>query len=270
MYSIDNYHPLRRLSSRLSYRLLHILRRLRLNCSILHLTFTVFIPNLIRKTWKIGDFKSFRYPWYHDFEALGVSTPQDTIPTYRRNQELKSRILFPMIDKAILLLNEDGVDRPKILEYFAADSFFGLYALSRSPEDSELLAVDLGAHSGESQKRANVLSQGLLIAKCIGLSAHFKQIKKSVFEVNDRCALILNIGGLYHIEQVEELIRMSSLNGARIMIIQTVVHEDRNIRDFFESPAPNWTWGSRFSASWIRNLIMSFGWKILDGRFQYS
>jgi hypothetical protein len=37
--------------------------------------------------------------------------------------------------------------------------------------------------------------------------------------------------------------------------------------DYFETPAPGWTWGSRFSMAWLENTVRNLGGTIVDKHF---
>ena len=37
--------------------------------------------------------------------------------------------------------------------------------------------------------------------------------------------------------------------------------------NYFETPAPVWTWGCRYNKYSFDNMILSFDWKILDSYF---
>lgn len=239
-----------------------IIRNLKFYFFVIYTILGTFFPLFLRRKLKIKEIFVFAQPWYHDFGSLGIRTPQNTIRTYKFNQRLKEGVLYPWIKNALNDLEISILDREiRISEYFAADSFYGLFALKHSGK-SNLLAVDLGSQSGEGASRNYVLDQGLLIAKALGVQNRFSQVNASVFDVVDKCDLLLNIGGLYHVNHVDELITKSFLTGASIMIIQTVVHEDPQKEEFYLSPAPNWTWGSRFSASWLRTQVITAGWSI--------
>ena len=231
------------------------------------LSFTTYIPQLVKRRWRISDLNVFAHPWYHNFRDLGINTPQNTIPNYKYNQAAKSEVIFKMIDTAIVTLRRQTKAPIAILEYFAADSYYGLYALKSAGSDSTLCAIDLGGGSGEAAKRNKVLDQGLLIARALKIEDRFEQLNQSVFDANRECNLLLNIGGLYHIENVHNLLIKSLNSGADFMILQSVVHEDLHLDSFFVSPAPEWTWGSRFSAKWIRDSVQESGWKILEEEF---
>jgi hypothetical protein len=242
--------------SRVQTKLIYLVRLIRK-------TLTIFLPSVLKQEITWSDYKTYCRPWYHDFSALGFSTPQNPIRTYAVNQFIKQGVLFPWIKEAIFSLERsDCSGRLRILEYFSADSYYGLYLLNLDVATCDLFAIDLGNQSGEGKSRSYVLDQGALAARALGLEEYFHQINDSVFDIDIACDLLLNIGGLYHVDNVVELISKSVASGAKIMIIQTVVHEDENRDSFYISPAPNWTWGSRFSKNWLKQQVLNSGWDI--------
>lgn len=244
-------------------RIIRFQRNLSFLLDLVTKSLSVFLPAVLSKKLNLRDFKIYRIPWYHNFSSLGFPTPQNKLETYQLNQNLKQGVLFPWIDQALNKLRTGDAQRKlRVLEYFAADSFYGLYALSSDIQSTSLFAVDLGNQSGEGSSRSFVLEQGRIAAKFLGMEDSFHQINRSVLEIENQCELLLDIGGLYHIEHVDTLIAKSIKTGAKIMIIQTVVHENFEEEAFFVSPAPNWTWGSRFSRNWLRQQVLNAGWNI--------
>jgi hypothetical protein len=50
----------------------------------------------------------------------------------------------------------------------------------------------------------------------------------------------------------------------RFLIVQTVVTLATEDDNYFETPAPGWTWGSRFSYGFLRREITKRGYRIVD------
>ncbi len=205
-------------------------------------------------------------PWYHQFSTLGIQTPQFVSGNYRSNQLRKDEFVIPMIREAMEKLSNESSRSLHIVDLFAADSYYGFHALTMH-ENSTLTAVDLLQNSGEGAKRTYVSEQAILISKLLGKENKFRFLEMSVFDFIENADFIINTGGLYHIENPELL--LSQLNNIcrGIMVLQTVTHEDKNAKSFFETPAPNWTWGSRFSVRYLHETLKRTGWEILDERF---
>ena len=79
--------------------------------------------------------------------------------------------------------------------------------------------------------------------------------------------MLLNIGGLYHVEEPLKLVLEMRKMLPEYAVIQSVVHEDKEIDDFLVSPAPFWNWGSRFSYGYLRNAILESGYTIIEEDF---
>ena len=205
-------------------------------------------------------------PWYHQFGNLGIWTPQFVSGNYRYSQQNKDYFILPLIDETVKRLGIVFSGKVRIVDLFAADSYYGFHALTRS-RNSTLTAVDLLQNSGEGSKRTHVADQAFLIAKVLGVESRFRFLEMSVFDFNETVDLIINTGGLYHVENPELLLSNLNKISKGFMILQTVVHEDKNMNSFFESPAPNWTWGSRFSVQYLREMLNRTGWEILDEHF---
>lgn len=53
----------------------------------------------------------------------------------------------------------------------------------------------------------------------------------------------------------------------RFLIVQTVVSLANDAEDFFECPAPGWTWGNRYSRRSFDCMIRGKGWNIVHAHF---
>jgi hypothetical protein len=84
----------------------------------------------------------------------------------------------------------------------------------------------------------------------------------------DSFDIVANVGGLYHTEKPEEILIMSYEMSRKFLIIQNVVSLANNSESYFESPAPGWTWGSRYSkASFNAVINRLFGSKVILSHF---
>lgn len=54
------------------------------------------------------------------------------------------------------------------------------------------------------------------------------------------------------------------LMAKKFLILQTVYSMADGRDDYFETPAPGWTWGCRFSANWLEKQITALGYEIVD------
>lgn len=79
--------------------------------------------------------------------------------------------------------------------------------------------------------------------------------------------IVANVGGLYHVANPAEILAKSYAMANRYLIVQNVVSLARTDSDYFETPAPGLTWGSRYSRHGFENLLRGTGYKIIDIHF---
>ena len=72
------------------------------------------------------------------------------------------------------------------------------------------------------------------------------------------------IGGLYHISSPASLLQNLRSRVTGPLVIQTVYSLAKTAPDYFETPAPGWTWGCRFSHQRLLDMVRQAGWKILE------
>ena len=46
-------------------------------------------------------------------------------------------------------------------------------------------------------------------------------------------------------------------------MVQTVISLARCEADYFEAPAPGWTWGCRFSFDYLMDMLPGAGWRVV-------
>jgi SAM-dependent methyltransferase len=188
--------------------------------------------------------------WYHDFSSLGLTTPQRPGP-WAANQLSKEEPITLRIANAVDTCRREGID-PTVLELFCADGFFGCVAADRGASD--VVGIDLDEPEIERAR---------LAAQLLGQ-------RRTLFEVEDvwtttkTAAIGLCAGGLYHLEDPEALLRRLRPLISRFLVVQTVFHLDVDDPDWFESPAPGWTWGSRTGYEGVLAMVERAGWTILD------
>ncbi|MGC8771615.1 MAG: hypothetical protein ACP5Q5_10230 [Brevinematia bacterium] len=79
--------------------------------------------------------------------------------------------------------------------------------------------------------------------------------------------VVATVGGLYHFENSEEILVKSYEMAKKFLIVQSVVSIVNDDEDYFESPAPGWKYGCRFSRASFHKMMLSLGWKIIDYHF---
>jgi SAM-dependent methyltransferase len=191
-------------------------------------------------------------PWYHDFRPLGLATRQRP-GIFAANQAAKQGPLFELLDRAVSLA-EGPPPELTVLELFCADGFYSLRAAQRGV--GRVVGVDTDASE---------VAKARLAAKLLGLhNAEFRV--GDVFETSDRVPIAVCAGGLYHVADPERLLRQLRGQVTDALVVQTVYHLGRTDPGYFETPAPGWTWGCRFSVDWLLATVARAGWRVRDER----
>ncbi len=194
------------------------------------------------------DLELFVEPWYHDFRDLGLPTPQRP-GIYPPNQAAKQPVLFRMIDQALEIARRASAT-PTMLELFCADGFYASFAARR------------GAHVVGIDTDSSEIAKARLAARLLGL-------RNAEFRIDDvltselRASVGICAGGLYHLADPEALLRRLRERIEKVLVIQTVFHLARTEPEYFETPAPGWTWGCRFSLPWLLQTTERCGWRIV-------
>ena len=187
-------------------------------------------------------------PWYHDFSRVGLRTPQRG-GIFPDNQRAKEQFLFPFVDEALGWARKEGADG--FLELFCADGYYGVYAALSGA--TPVLGVDQDAHE---------VTKANLVARLVGATAaHFET--GDVFECRREAGVVLCAGGLYHLSDPARLLDQLRAQARTALVVQTVHHIGVADPDYFETPAPGWTWGSRFSIGWLRTAVEQAGFEIV-------
>jgi SAM-dependent methyltransferase len=188
--------------------------------------------------------------WYHDFSSLGLTTPQRPGP-WAANQLSKEEPITLRIANAIDSCHRLGVD-PSVLELFCADGFFGCVAADRGA--ASVVGIDIDEPEVERAR---------LAARLLG-QRHTRFEVEDVWTTTRTAAIGICAGGLYHLEDPEALLRRLRPLISHFLVIQTVFHLDVDDPEYFESPAPGWTWGSRTGYAGVLAMVERAGWTILD------
>ena len=86
----------------------------------------------------------------------------------------------------------------------------------------------------------------------------------STFDATD---IVANVGGLYHIDNPVQILELSYRMANKYVIVQSVVSLAPDDEDYYESPAPGWTWGNRFSRESFDKMIKKQRYQIVDQHF---
>jgi hypothetical protein len=194
---------------------------------------------------------------YHDFSMFGAINLQ--LPGYSpANQRCKGPILTAYIQWAIAKTKKKMDDPVTFTELFCAD---GYYAMA---------ARWLGAARcyGVDNNRDGWLPKARIIAERLGLTGvEFIEEDVNRMELLERTDIVANVGGLYHVENPKEILEKSYRLATRYLIVQTVISLTEEREDYFETPAPGWTWGSRFNRTSFQRLIRDLGYAVVDSHF---
>lgn len=194
---------------------------------------------------------------YHDFSVFGYSNRQKG-GHFPLNQKSKSPIISAYIQWAIAKSKIHVDDEVSFAELFCADGYY------------TMLARHFGATSaiGLDNDRDDFLSDARKIAKRLAIT-NVKFIKEDVnhIDTHEKVDIVANVGGLYHVENPTEIIARSYELARKYLIIQNVVSMANATPDYFETPAPGWTWGSRYNRLSFDRLIASFGYEVVDKHF---
>jgi len=196
-------------------------------------------------------------PLYHNYLFFNVHNQQ--IPgSYAPNQIAKSQIITAYIAYA-LADSKKSSKSVSFAELFCADGYYAMIARS----------LGCAPCYGIDNNRDFHFTYAPLIAEKLGLSQiHFinRDIESALTE--NTWDIVANVGGLYHTEDPVRILQASYNAAHRYLIVQTVVSLANTSSDYFESPAPGWTWGSRHSRTSFDAIIRGlFGDQIVLQHF---
>ena len=197
--------------------------------------------------------------WYHDFADLGFPT-RVIDPSYAQAQALKIGPFVRQFNRAITGRGQSGLSSMQGLELFCADSYFSQYAIASGI--GRMVGIDLDRKSPE--KRKGVLLQAETASAALGTTGRFTAIRGDVLKFDGDFDFCINYGGLYHLSDPASLLRRCRERIRGPMLVQTVVSLSDTSDEYFESPAPGWTWGCRFSETHLRTMLDSSGWEVED------
>lgn len=176
----------------------------------------------------------------------------------RLNQASKENYIQAHILLAFAGLHERGIMNPSVLELFCADGYFGLFAKRFGADVVRGIDNDKDGH----------LHLAHHFVKALGYSG-VDFFKQDVAGLDDAWSadLVINAGGLYHVDNPEEVLHQSYSLANHYLVIQTVVTTAVESDSYFQAPAPGWTWGNRYSEGSFKKLLFGTGWKVEDYRY---
>ncbi|HLB66235.1 MAG TPA: methyltransferase domain-containing protein [Candidatus Saccharimonadales bacterium] len=197
-------------------------------------------------------------PLYHEYSFFGVYNKQ-TEGHYIANQKAKAPIITAYIAYAIAKSKEYN-NQVSFSELFCADGYFAMVASRLGATKSYGIDNNFSKHDYALKVKD--------IAKRLGLD-NVVFINEDVNNTQKlpKTDIVANVGGLYHVSNPKEVLRNSYTLARRYLIVQSVVSLAAKSPQYFETPAPGWTWGSRFSKQSFDKLIKDLGYKVIDRHF---
>lgn len=198
-------------------------------------------------------------PLYHNYSFFGVDNEQ-LEGIFKGNQEAKTPIITAYIAYALAKSKNAKKSDITFAELFCADGYYAMAATRLGATSSVGYDSDIDPH--------HFFRKAPKIAKLLNLkNVHFQ--KRDMNKLNElpKYDVVANIGGLYHVSNPEKVLKDSHRMTRKYLIVQTVVSMENNKKDYFVTPAPGWTWGSRYSEASFGALIKRLGYKVVDSHF---
>jgi hypothetical protein len=197
-------------------------------------------------------------PLYHNYRLFGVDNEQYP-GIFEANQRCKGPILLAYVQWALAKCRERSTDPVSFAELFCADGYYAMAAVHFGAADA--IAIDDNRH-GQS-------THAVAIMQRLGLADRVRFLDMDVHQIGrlPQVDVVANVGGLYHVEDPEAILRQSYDMTRRYLIVQTVVSLANNEPDYFETPAPGHTWGSRWSRQSFERMLSATGWDVVDQHF---
>ncbi len=195
-------------------------------------------------------------PLYHSFALFGVENEQKP-GHFQINQRCKEPIILAYIQFALAKSREKSNDNVSFAELFCADAYYAMAAKHFGATVSIGIDNNKDGHSGEFAQ----------INQRLELGVRFIDLDVNRIDELDSVDVVANVGGLYHVANPVEILRKSHAMAGEFLIVQNVVSLATSSPTYFETPAPGWTWGSRFSRSSFEKLLKAEGFQIVDMHF---
>lgn len=215
---------------------------------------------MFRKNKKTQDDNPLRElgPLYHKYTFFGVDNEQ-LEGIFAGNQKAKTPILTSYVAWAIAKCKAES-DKVSFAELFCADGYYAMVASRLGVEKSVGYDNDIDPH--HFFQKAPGIAEGLGLKNVEFIEADMNKLSKL-----PKYDIVANVGGLYHVENPEAVLKASYKMAKKYLIVQTVVSLENKKKDYFVTPAPGWTWGSRYSRQSFDALIKKLGYKVKDFHF---
>lgn len=195
-------------------------------------------------------------PLYHSYRLLGGVNEQHP-GIYAPNQAAKEPILLAYIQHAIAKCRATLATPVSFAELFCADGYYAMMARHLGATSSTGIDNDRDGHFASAAR----------IAAALGIDVNFVKMEVDAIGTLAPVDIVANLGGLYHVPNPLEVLAKSHALARRFLIVQNVVSLATRDDDYFQSPAPGWTWGNRFSRESFDKAIRATGWDVVDSHF---
>lgn len=192
--------------------------------------------------------------FYHDFSALGLKVPQKA-GIYGPNQRAKEPVIGGYLRRAIEELRAREVFPITVAELFCADAYYSFLARSFGADRCYAFDNNRDGHLPEARYVRRLLNDD-----CVEIhEADVANIPR------DFCAsIVINAGGLYHLQDPLACLEQSYAMAQHYLILQTVITTVHEADNYFETPAPGWSWGCRFTYEYLAKEISKRGYHVLE------
>lgn len=141
----------------------------------------------------------------------------------------------------------------KGVELFCADGFYANYAVQAGAD--EMYGIDLDKQE---------IRKARFITKLLGNAGRISFEEKNVFDLSGGYDFCICAGGLYHLSNPSDLVKKLKQNVHVALVIQAVYSLANESPNYFETPAPGWSWGCRFSYDYLIKMTRDAGWTVID------
>lgn len=193
---------------------------------------------------------------YHDFSWLGLPTRQIE-GIYAPNQAAKAPLISAYVLLALARVRQRQAGEISFAELFCADGFYAMFAARFGADRAWGFDNDRDGHLAMAEQIRQRLQLDQVQFECSAIEAIAPERQFSI---------VANVGGLYHVDDPEAVLRQSYAMARHFLIVQNVVSlavEAEGREDYFCRPAPGLSWGNRYSRQSFDALIRRTGWKVV-------
>jgi SAM-dependent methyltransferase len=195
---------------------------------------------------------------YHEYSFFGFQNEQPN-KMFVLNQKAKAPIITAYIAHAIAKTKEIK-DDISFVELFCADAYYAMVASRLGAK--YVFGIDNNKDQYADSKKLKSIAKKLNISEFIFIDSDINKLSE-----RDKYDIVANVGGLYHVNNPEEILEKSYSIANHYLIVQSVVSLASKKDDYFETPAPGWNWGCRYNKESFDRMIKEREYKIIDYHF---